>query len=149
MPVVTRVCEVEGCERPYRARGMCDNHYKQWANHGSFEDMRGRGPRRLRPVEDRFWEKVDKSGGPDACWPFCGRLDKNGYGKFRFRGEMTTAHRVAYILTKGEIPEGMEAMHSCDNRPCCNPADLVAGTHAENMTDQFAKGRGRNQFSPS
>jgi hypothetical protein len=90
----------------------------------------------------RFWSKVDRSGGPDACWSWRASLQGGGYGQFRFRGRNDLAHRVAYILTKGELPaDKPHVLHTCDNRPCCNPAHLFAGTALDNMRDKVAKGR--------
>lgn len=84
----------------------------------------------------RFWAKVDRSGGPDACWPWTGSRSKKGYGLIWRR----RAHRVAYELTYGEIP-APTVRHSCDNPPCCNPAHLLAGTVAENNADCLDRGR--------
>lgn len=94
----------------------------------------------------RFWSKVDVRGA-DECWPWkaccCGhgkaRLD---YGRFGIGGSRTmTAHRVAYILTYGEISDELFACHECDNPPCCNPAHLFAGTGKQNAADRDQKGR--------
>lgn len=55
------------------------------------------------------------------------------------------AHRLAFQLVKGPIPEGLSILHSCDNPPCCNPAHLTAGTTKENVQDAISKGRWSNR----
>lgn len=93
-----------------------------------------------------FWDRVDKSAGPDACWPWTGSRCQHGYGSFGRSGATVTASREAYELTHGPLPEGegyhgTVVMHSCDNPPCCNPKHLIAGTHIDNMRDRDMKGR--------
>src|SRR6266542_5251028 len=92
----------------------------------------------------RFWARVDRSGGPNACWPWTGgRIIKgSGYGQFILHGKHTTAHRAAFELTYGAVLPGMQVCHTCDNPPCCNPKHLWVGTPADNMTDRIRKGRG-------
>lgn len=91
---------------------------------------------------ERFWSKVEKSGGPDACWLWrAGRFTGTGYGMFSVGGRIRRAHRVAFVLAHGEIPEGMCVIHSCDRPACVNPAHLRLGTHTDNMRDMAAKGR--------
>lgn len=93
--------------------------------------------------ETRFWGRVDKSAGPDACWPFQGCRDKWGYAHVGRNSRRHQAHRMAYQLAKGAIPAGKLVLHSCDNPPCCNPAHLRLGTDADNMLDKLRKGRQR------
>lgn len=86
-----------------------------------------------RAVELRFWEKVDKRG-PDDCWPWTASYRPHGYGQFaETPTRIRPAHVVAYELTVGPVPDGLEIDHTCRNRGCCNPAHLEAVTHAENI----------------
>lgn len=91
-----------------------------------------------------FWERVDRASRADECWLWTGTVDRRGYGRLRYRGRFAKAHRLAYELTHGSIPEGMFVLHSCDEPGCCNPAHLRAGDHAENMRDRARRGRSRN-----
>lgn len=104
-------------------------------------------PRRRKPFterwnafRERFWSHVDKAGG---CWLWQGALYPNGYGvASRMDRTQTTAHRIAWELTNGPIPDGLLVLHHCDNRRCVNPAHLFLGTQQDNMDDMWAKGRG-------
>ncbi len=88
----------------------------------------------------RYWEKINING-PRGCWLWIPKPDELGYGRLgRLLGE-TRAHRIAYRLFKGAIPEGLVVMHACDVRICCNPDHLSVGTQAENVADMMDKGR--------
>lgn len=107
-----------------------------------------------KPLEERFWAMVDKSAGPEGCWPWKGAPDEYGYGLFHVRNlgrtpvkgdpsHIERAHRVALRLSGVAIPDGKKALHRCDNPPCCNPAHLYAGTSKQNAEDRERRGRGK------
>ena len=93
---------------------------------------------------DRFWRCVDQTAGPDGCWPWTGpQRHIKGYGRFTVGGKALYAHSVALELTAGPPPDlgHTFALHACAHPPCCNPAHLRWGDHAENAADMVAHGR--------
>ena len=98
-------------------------------------------------VEQRLWARVDKDA-PSECWPFR-KAASHEYGQLMDGYRPVLAHRLAYELTKGSIPEGMVVRHTCDNPPCCNPAHLVVGTYADNSRDMTVRGRAARLFQIS
>ena len=84
-------------------------------------------------VGERFWQKVDRSGGPDACWPWLGGKCSDGYGTFWVGGKTVGAHRVAYTLLVGPVPDGLTLDHLCRARGCVNPAHLEPVVHRINV----------------
>lgn len=92
-----------------------------------------------------FWSKVNKNGPLMAgmetrCWVWtAGRVKEDSYGQFKFEGRVQLAHRVAWNLLHGPIPEGMCVLHECDNPPCVR--HLFLGTQGENNEDRDRKGR--------
>lgn len=134
-----KVCSVEGCEKPAEARCLCNTHYMQQRR----ANLLPIGTRARGTTEERFWRFVDKSG---ECWLWLGSsMTKKGYGLLPkvggSKGKSVLAHRLSYQIHKGEIPEGMVVMHSCDNPSCVNPDHLSVGTQSQNILEAIAKGR--------
>ena len=100
-------------------------------------EMRGLYVPRARALALRFADKVTphKSG----CHHWTGSTMPNGYGQIHVRGQTAYAHRVAWELVNGQIPEGAFVLHACDNRHCVNPAHLRLGTFQDNMDDMTDK----------
>jgi hypothetical protein len=95
------------------------------------------------PMVERFWSKVDRSAGPNACWPWLAGRSPKGYGTFERNNKTERANRVAFEIANGR-PGVPFVLHRCPgggNPWCCNPAHLVEGTAAENMRDKVAAGR--------
>jgi hypothetical protein len=83
------------------------------------------------PHPARFWAKVQKTEG---CWEWLGaRTKAEGYGVYRLNNRNHVAHRVAYELNIGLIPEGMQIDHLCRNRLCVNPAHMEVVTNQVNQ----------------
>lgn len=100
------------------------------------------------PLRERFYEKVDKHGPliiSTRCWAWTASLINEGYGRLWNKDKMQSAHRISYLLHKGEPPAGKQILHQCDNRKCINPEHLFAGTQKENMQDMIKKGRKRTR----
>lgn len=90
------------------------------------------------PVEQRFWEKVDRRG-PNDCWEWQAYCDEDGYGKITVNRFPRRAHRFSWQLAHGPIPNGAWVLHKCDNRPCVNPGHLYLGTAADNARDALQR----------
>lgn len=108
--------------------------------------------RKIKPLIERFNEKYEIDPITN-CWNWtASKWAKGRYGKIhttKERGDVS-AHRVSYELHHGDIPDGYEILHSCDNTLCVNPDHLSAGTHQDNMDDmvekkRFGRGEKHNQ----
>lgn len=125
------------------SRQRVEQVLKKHGASGRFPKKKQRIPKtesqkRILSIE-AFWKNVDKKG-EDECWNWIGPKVPSGYGVGCVMGKRGYAHRIAYKLVKGEIPDGFNVCHSCDNPSCCNPNHLWAGTQKENIDDRECKG---------
>ena len=86
-----------------------------------------------------FWSKVHQR--PDGCWWWMGNVATHGYGRLWVGGRRVRAHRMAYVLTHGVIPDGLCVLHRCDVKRCVRPDHLFLGTVGDNNHDKAVKGR--------
>lgn len=77
----------------------------------------------------------------DGCWAWLGSKTKDGRPVIWFRGRLRMASIVAHTLYIGDVPDGIEVCHRCDNPECTNPEHLFLGTRRENIDDAMSKGR--------
>jgi len=85
--------------------------------------------------DQRFWAKVDIKD-PQQCWLWTAYRNKNGYGQVRVNGRAFLAHRRAYELCLGRIPEGFVLDHICHVPACVNPDHLRPVTVKQNMENR-------------
>lgn len=139
-------CIFDGCVNKVNAKDLCAGHYKQLKD-----------GKTLRPLQlqyhglseyDRFMKSI-KIDGPDDCWLWTrSRMKANWHSQWRNQaGSIELAHRAAWRLMKGAIPDGMFVLHKCDNPICMNPSHLFLGTQKDNLLDMWGKGRARPKSS--
>ena len=96
-------------------------------------------------TSDQFWTHVDRSTGPEGCWPWTGGRDANGYGMVRWHGKRIRAHRVALELDGRPVGPGLVGRHLCAGpKCCCNPLHLAPGTRSDDVQDCLRLGRHRH-----
>lgn len=135
--VVPPTCSEDDCGKPVDARGLCSMHYRRLRLYGSTAD-------RTQTRNEAFWSRVDRTA--DGCWPWGGTVRDDGYGIFQYDGDRSPAHRVAYELAVGSIPEGLDVDHRCHkpdgscpggsgcaHRRCVRPEHLAPATRRDNV----------------
>ena len=119
------MCQIAKCDRLAHARHRCTMHYKRW-----LRKRDGSWPSR----KERFWKKVKIT---PWCWVWMG-AKASGYGRFRFRGKIAGAHRIAYEWIRGPIPPGLGLDHLCRNSACVNPHHLEVVPQSVNILRGFS-----------
>jgi len=136
-------CKIEGCEKKARGRGWCQTHYSRWRISGDPGSSELLIARRETPLTDRLarigWDEVLRVPELGPCHEWRGSRNRQGYGQMKINGRGVGAHRAALEARIGPIPDGLLALHRCDNPPCMNGEHLYAGTHSENTIDFYAR----------
>lgn len=134
---IGKTCYAEACSRPATRKGLCNMRDIRLRKYGRLHRLETR----LKPLEDRFWQKVARRSSED-CWLWKGTLDSKGYGIIRIEANSRKrmfAHRLSYQISTGKSLNTDYVCHVCDNPPCVNPAHLFLGDAASNMKDKTAK----------
>lgn len=144
-------CIVTGCNGKYRAKGLCNTHWKInkkyetpiplcWCGEPAQTNAGNQGASfecKQHTLITRFWDNVNIKSD-DECWEWQGIKTTAGYGLMWYDGKLRYAHRIAINLEND-----LFACHKCDNPPCVNPNHLFAGTQKDNIQDMLSKGRAK------
>jgi HNH endonuclease len=138
--MVEKTCEICKCK-------FLITKYKSDRGKGRFCSLKCYEVWQQAPLKERFARYV---GEPDknGCIPWLGgttKKNREGYGTINLGNnsrKSDKAHRVAWELVNGPIPEKLQVLHTCDNPICVNAEHLFLGTHDDNMKDKASKGRG-------
>ena len=139
----TATCSIDGCDKKSHAKGWCQAHYVRWKKTGTTDLQRV--PRKLADLDLSFLQHRSEAGMYDLktpCWIWSmGR--QHGYGVLQLEGKRITAHRLAWQLSNGPIPEGAHVLHKCNggngSHGCCNPNHLELGDSRRNAEYRIGK----------
>lgn len=133
------ICSVDWCNRPVYARGWCQRHYHRWHRFGDVLALEEKDT--LSLIDRLFIRAMPEPNS--GCWLWMEYTDRHGYGITHLTGQRQLAHRASWSAANGPIPDGLDVLHSCDQRCCINPDHLRVGTDLDNSRDMIARGRGR------
>lgn len=126
-----RTCSIEGCARTHEARGWCKIHYLRWHRHG---DPNIEVTPAYATPEEALAARTEPQGN---CLIWTGGLDASGYGSITTGGRRRPAHRVAWEIANGPIPDGLVMDHVCRNRACVRIEHLRTATAAQNTWNRY------------
>ena len=127
-------CKVTDCEVRARTQGMCDRHYMRYRKYGD--------PNTTKNLYTKFYDTETRLRAMVKSWSGCWSTgDKNQYGKITIDSETRYAHREAYSLWVGPIPDGLYVLHMCNNKACINPKHLLLSTQKVNMIHKTLRPR--------
>lgn len=124
----TKLCSIDGCGKPIKARGWCETHYARWKRHGDPLTTQ-----RFMTPEESF---SAKTSWQNDCLIWLGGNNKKGYGHMRVNGIMMRVHRYAWQRAHGEIPDDKVVDHICHNPSCVNVEHLRLATYSENSSNR-------------
>jgi hypothetical protein len=143
-------CMVDGCTERVAHKKLCRTHYhREWRLGSATAPLTRSSPN--DPLIDRF-RAVVTGAGSEECWVWRGAVRKNGYGVLSVEGRKMAAHRLAYQLLTGPIPDGQELDHLCHTRDltcpggnACRHRRCVNPAHLEPTTGRVNRLRGRSR----
>ena len=115
--MLPKICSFPECSKPHSCKGYCRGHYSQFRLGKALKPLGGT----TLTTEERFFAKVEKT---ESCWNWKASVNLQGYGTFWINPRNYGAHRAAYLLFVGDIPDGLEVDHKCRNILCVNPDHL-------------------------
>jgi hypothetical protein len=125
----TRICMIAGCNRIHVGRGFCNMHLRRWVRTGRAGEAETRKTDTARLTDLSLYSRVIDTG----CWQWTGYINKDGYAHMAYLGRQgVPAHRVAWVLANGPIPDGMTVDHVCFNPGCVNAKHLQLLTRSAN-----------------
>lgn len=124
-----KLCGFETCDRQAAAKGLCLQHRRQQRNGRELTQIK-RMAKKSDSVDVRMARFTNRT---ETCWQWVGYVDRDGYGAITLEAVKRKAHRVAYKMAKGEIPDGFDIDHLCRNTACVNPDHLEAVPPEENQ----------------
>jgi hypothetical protein len=142
-------CAIKGCTDRRKGLGFCNRHLKRFRIHGNplagraykSNEKRPKRPAGLSLEESFRWFMPGDPPDGGQTWLWQGPVDGKGYGTIRFEGRNVLAHRLAYEMFVGPIPDGMIVRHKNDTPLDVNPSNLELGTLIDNVQDRVERGR--------